>query len=90
MDVRCMQSIMREKYYQRDSARGLYKTFAWLVEEVGELGRALLNSDSIGMKEELADVFAWVISIANLVDIDVENALKNKYVFLKNNGCEGS
>jgi NTP pyrophosphatase (non-canonical NTP hydrolase) len=70
---------MRELYFEKDSQRGIYATFTWLVEEVGELAEALLNGDKEAIQEELADVIAWTISVANLKDIDIEEALKKKY-----------
>ncbi len=70
---------MRRRYFERDSERGLYATFTWLVEEVGELAEALLKGDRRAVEEELADVIAWTLSIANLVGVDVEEALRRKY-----------
>ncbi|MFP3080698.1 MAG: MazG nucleotide pyrophosphohydrolase domain-containing protein [Acidilobus sp.] len=79
MELRCVQKAMMDEYFKRDSERGLFPTFAWFVEEVGELGEALLKRDKAGVSEELADVIAWALSIANLVGIDVEEALRLKY-----------
>lgn len=73
------QELIRRKYFDRDSSRGLYATFTWFVEEVGELAEALLEGDMRSVEEEIADVLAWLLSVANLVGIDVENAFKNKY-----------
>lgn len=71
---------MRKYYYGKDSARGLYATFTWFVEEVGELAEALLSSDKEKIGEEIADVLAWLTSIANLLDVDVETYFKRKYL----------
>ncbi len=79
MKLSCLQSEMKRLFYERDSARGIYATFTWLVEEVGELGEALLKGDKRMIEEEIADVIAWVLSLANLVDIDVEKAIRRKY-----------
>ena len=79
MELKCVQEAMRAEYLERDSQRGLFQTFAWFVEEVGELGEALLKRDATGIAEELADVIAWALSIANLVGVDVEGALAAKY-----------
>ena len=79
MDIRCVQEYMKDAYMRADAERGLFKTFTWLVEEVGELGDALLKRGRDGAAEEIADVIAWTISIANLLDIDVCQALKAKY-----------
>jgi len=79
VELRCLQEAMRRAFYDRDRARGLYATFTWLVEEVGELAEALLRGDKGSIEEELADVIAWALSIANLVDVDAEKALRKKY-----------
>ncbi|BDC00138.1 MAG: MazG nucleotide pyrophosphohydrolase domain-containing protein [Saccharolobus sp.] len=79
MELKELQMRMRELYFEKDSQRGIYATFTWLVEEVGELAEALLNGDKEAIQEELADVIAWTISVANLKDIDIEEALKKKY-----------
>ncbi|MEM1873522.1 MAG: MazG nucleotide pyrophosphohydrolase domain-containing protein [Acidilobaceae archaeon] len=80
VELRCVQEAMRRAYYERDSERGLYATFAWLVEEVGELAEALLSRDYSRVEEEIADIVAWTLSIANLVGVDVEEALRKKYL----------
>lgn len=66
-------------YFQKDRERGIYATFTWLTEEVGELAEALLQGDNKSIEEELADVIAWTISVANLTGVNVEEALKKKY-----------
>ncbi len=77
-----MQELIRKEFFERDSARGLYATFAWLVEEVGELADALLKNDKERIMEEIADVIAWTLSIANLVNVSAEEAVKKKYEYL--------
>ena len=77
MEIRVAQEEMRRLYYERDKRRGLYATFTWFVEEVGELAEALLGKGDV--EEEIADVFAWLLSIANLVGVDVESAFRKKY-----------
>jgi NTP pyrophosphatase (non-canonical NTP hydrolase) len=79
MRVGCVQAEMRRMFYERDRERGLYATFTWLVEEVGELAEALLSGDRRRIAEEIADVLAWTLSIANLVGVDAEEALASKY-----------
>ena len=79
MEVSCVQRAMREAFYERDDARGVHATFTWLVEEVGELAKAILEGDRERASEEIADVIAWTLSVANLLGIDVERALELKY-----------
>ncbi|MEM2006410.1 MAG: MazG nucleotide pyrophosphohydrolase domain-containing protein [Sulfolobales archaeon] len=79
MTIKEVQKIMKSMFYERDYSRGVYATFTWLVEEVGELADAILNNNRKSIQEEIADVVAWTLSLANLLDIDVEEAIKEKY-----------
>ena len=81
MEIREAQEIIRNMYFERDSSRGLFSTFTWFVEEVGELAEAVLKSDYRSLSEEIADVFAWLLSIANLLGVDLEESFIRKYVF---------
>ncbi|MCQ4336048.1 MAG: nucleotide pyrophosphohydrolase [Sulfolobales archaeon] len=81
MELRELQERMKELYFENDSRRGLYATFTWLVEEVGELAEALLSGNKEACAEEIADVVAWTLSVANLLGVDVEDAIKRKYNF---------
>ncbi len=71
--------MIRDIYFHRDSQRGLERTFLWFVEEVGELSEALRKGKKKDMEEELADVFAWLVSLANLAGVDLEKAALKKY-----------
>ncbi len=73
------QQMMKTIYFQRDSERGLKETFEWLKDEVEELSEALQGGDKETISKELGDVMAWLSSVANLVDIDLERATLNKY-----------
>jgi NTP pyrophosphatase (non-canonical NTP hydrolase) len=91
LSVACAQEAVRRAYYERDRERGLYATFAWFVEEVGELAEALLGKRwRDGLEEEIADVLAWLLSVANLVGVDVEKAFMRKYGGdVERTGCLG-
>jgi NTP pyrophosphatase (non-canonical NTP hydrolase) len=71
--------MMRRIYFLRDAARGAVGTYDWLVEEVEELGEALKESDNAALENELADVIAWLASLANVLDLDLEKAALTKY-----------
>ncbi len=79
MRVREFQELMKGLYYEKDRERGEDKTLLWLAEEVGELIEAARKKDSLGVEEEIADVVAWAVSVANLYGIDMERALEKKY-----------
>ena len=70
---------MRELYYEKDKERGEGKTLKWLSSEVKELIDATRKNDKKAVEEEVADVVAWAVSVANLRGVDVEKALKEKY-----------
>jgi NTP pyrophosphatase (non-canonical NTP hydrolase) len=77
--LREAQDMMRVRYFERDSSRGVYATFTWLVEEVGELAEAILSGNKESIEEEIADVIAWTLSLANLLGVDVERSFLKKY-----------
>ena len=81
MKVSDFQNLMKELYFHQDTKRGTNGTFLWLVEEIGELAKALKKKDinKAEASDELADVIAWTCSLANLLDIDLEKALFSKY-----------
>jgi NTP pyrophosphatase (non-canonical NTP hydrolase) len=80
-----LQRHIREMYFEKDAARGIEGTFMWLMEEVGELASALRGNDRQNLAEEFADVIAWLTTIANVAEIDLNAALIAKY----GHGCPG-
>ena len=74
-----LQETMRRLYYEKDIRRGKWKTYAWLIEEIGELSEALRQDDHERLREEIADVIAWLTSLANILGIDLEEAINEKY-----------
>jgi len=74
MDIRTFQGLIAKKYEKRDRRRGIPATFMWFVEEVGELATALASQDKANRQEEFADVFAWLCTLANISDVDLEKA----------------
>ena len=75
MQLSDLQSHMRDIYLDRDALRGRDATFRWLVEEVGELAKALRTGDRANLEHEFGDVLAWLASLANLEEIDLEMAV---------------
>lgn len=76
MRIKEFQRVIAEKYEKRDRQRGVPATFMWFVEEVGELATALAGDDKENKNEEFADVFAWLCTLANISDVDLEQACK--------------
>jgi NTP pyrophosphatase (non-canonical NTP hydrolase) len=79
VEVSAFQGLIRDIYFQRDARRGLDKTFLWFLEEVGELTRSYRRGERTKIGSEMADVFAWLASMANLLDVDLESELLKKY-----------
>jgi NTP pyrophosphatase (non-canonical NTP hydrolase) len=80
-----LQSLIAEMYSQKDEARGVDGTFMWLMEEVGELASALRHGTPEELAAEFADVLAWLVTIANVAHVDLEQAVMAKY----GRGCPG-
>jgi NTP pyrophosphatase (non-canonical NTP hydrolase) len=78
LEIKEFQNLIRQIYFPRDFQRGPDQTFLWFLEEVGELTRAYRRKEE-GMGEEMADVLAWLVSLANLLQIDLEAELLKKY-----------
>jgi len=74
MHISEFQQLISKKYEKRDRERGIPATFMWFIEEVGELATALAANDEQNKEEEFADVFAWLCTLANIADVDLEKA----------------
>lgn len=80
MDIEEAQEMMRRIYLERDKSRGVIGTLNRTIDELDELRDAIQNRDSeSAIADEVADVFAWLCSIANLMDIDISEAFYKKY-----------
>jgi len=87
MRIEEFQTQIERLYLERDSDRGVDGTFRWFVEEVGELAKALRNREShragpeteANLREEFADVFAWLATLASLTNIRLEDVAMEQY-----------
>jgi NTP pyrophosphatase (non-canonical NTP hydrolase) len=79
------QQLIRRMYLEKDIARGVEGTFMWFTEEIGELATALRNGTHEERVGEFADVLAWLTTIANVVGVDLTEAVMRKY----GSGCPG-
>ncbi len=79
--LRQFQQLIRDRYYDADAARGTAGTWLWFSEEVGELARALARGqDKANLEEEFADVLAWLTTLANINGVDLDAAVRRKYL----------
>jgi NTP pyrophosphatase (non-canonical NTP hydrolase) len=77
-----LQGVIERTYGERDRARGVPSTVAWLCEEVGELAQAVRKGSHDQQVAEFGDVVAWVASLANQMGVSLEDAVA-RYA----NGC---
>ncbi|MGH9132463.1 MAG: MazG nucleotide pyrophosphohydrolase domain-containing protein [Ilumatobacteraceae bacterium] len=82
MELAALQDVIDRTYGERDRSRGIPSTVAWLTEELGELAQAVRKGTRAEQEHELADVVAWVASLANQLDVDLTAAVE-RYA----NGC---
>ncbi|MCS7223393.1 MAG: nucleotide pyrophosphohydrolase [Armatimonadetes bacterium] len=78
MTLRDWQDHIAKTYLERDQARGPERTCLWLVEEVGELAGLVKSDhpDRQALMHEFSDVFAWLLSLANVLKIDLEQSVQ--------------
>jgi NTP pyrophosphatase (non-canonical NTP hydrolase) len=80
LTLAAFQKHISDRYEKVDRERGWPKTFAYFIEEVGELATALTGDDRTNLEEEFADVIAWLCTLANIRDVDLASAVAKKYL----------
>lgn len=76
MDLAALQDVIERTYGERDRARGVYATVAWLTEEIGELAQSVRKGSREQQLHEFGDVIAWVATLANQQGIDLSEAVQ--------------
>lgn len=79
MELSEVQERVEELYGEVDRERGIPSTVAWLCEELGELAQAVRKGTKEQQLHELGDVLAWLASLANQIDLSLEDAFE-RYV----------
>ena len=74
MDLEEFQRLIDATFGERDRARGVPSSVAWLAEEVGELAQAVRKGTHDQQVHEFADVLAWLTSLANQLGVDLSEA----------------
>jgi NTP pyrophosphatase (non-canonical NTP hydrolase) len=74
VDLAAFQRQIEATFGQRDRARGVPSSVAWLAEEVGELAQAVRKGSHEEQVHEFGDVLAWLTSLANQLDVDLSEA----------------
>lgn len=68
------QQLMADTYGERDRARGIDATIAWLAEELGELARAVRKGTRAEQLHEAGDVLAWLASLIDQLGLSLDEA----------------
>lgn len=76
VDLDRFQQLIADTYLERDAARGVPATVAWLAEELGELAQAARKGSPAEQQHELGDVLAWLASLANQLDLSLADAAR--------------
>jgi NTP pyrophosphatase (non-canonical NTP hydrolase) len=76
MDLVELQAVIERTFGDRDRARGVPATVAWLAEEVGELAQAVRKGSHEQRVHEFGDVIAWVATLANQMGVDLTQAVQ--------------
>lgn len=76
MTIQEFQNLIERIYFDRDAKRGVDRTFVWFTEEVGELAKEIRREprDIERLRAEFADVFAWLATLASLLNVDLVDA----------------
>jgi len=82
VDLDQFQQVIDATFGERDRARGVPSSVAWLAEEVGELAQAVRKGSHEQQVHEFGDVLAWLTSLANQLGVDLTEAAA-RYA----NGC---
>ena len=75
MELAEVQRLMGDLYGTADRERGIPATVAWLCEELGELAQATRKGTPEEQLHELGDVLAWLASLANQLDLSMDEAM---------------
>jgi len=73
------QDMFAQLYGKRNEALSRETLCLHIVEEVGEVARDLRKEDYVSLREDLPDVFAWLCAYCELVGINLEDAVWEKY-----------
>ena len=71
MQLSELQDLIDRTFGDRDRARGVPSSVAWLCEEVGELAQAVRKGTRDQIEHEFSDVLAWVATLANQLGVDL-------------------
>jgi NTP pyrophosphatase (non-canonical NTP hydrolase) len=75
-----LQSDLAARFVEGDRKSGASFLALVLMEEVGELAEAIRRGEKAEAQKEVADVAFMALSLANVLDVDVEAAIRAKFL----------
>ncbi|HVM45443.1 MAG TPA: MazG nucleotide pyrophosphohydrolase domain-containing protein [Candidatus Thermoplasmatota archaeon] len=78
-----LQQDLAARFAARDRESGASFLALVLMEEVGELAEAIRRGEREGAQKECADVAFMAFSIANVLGVDLEEAVRAKFLARK-------
>jgi NTP pyrophosphatase (non-canonical NTP hydrolase) len=75
-----LQADLGPRFAARDRQSGPAFLCLVLMEEVGELAEAIRRGEREHAKAEVADVAFMALSLANVLGVDVEDAIRAKFL----------
>jgi NTP pyrophosphatase (non-canonical NTP hydrolase) len=80
VDAMSLQSDLAARFAEGDRASGAPFLALVLMEEVGELAEAVRRGDRAHAGKEVADVAFMAYSIANVLGVDLDEAIRAKFL----------
>jgi NTP pyrophosphatase (non-canonical NTP hydrolase) len=74
MELATLQDLMSRTYGRRNEEHGVSATLACLLEELGELARAVRKGDRQAQLHEIGDAMAWLVSLTNQLHLSLDEA----------------
>ena len=75
-----LQQDLAARFVEGDRKSGASFLALVLMEEVGELAEAIRRGEKAEARKEVADVAFMAFSLANVLDVDVEAAIRAKFL----------
>jgi len=77
--LREWQDMFKRLYGERNASLSCSEVWLHLMEEAGEVAKDLRYEDFIKLREDLADVFAWLCAFANRYGVGLDEIVWNWY-----------
>jgi len=77
--LQAWQDMFKNIYGRVNKVAGREKCWLHLHEELGEVSRAFRLKERVNLRDELADVFAWLVAFCNNSGIGLEFAILRHY-----------